>query len=91
MSAVPALRLCELGSTGLKVTPLCFGTSPLASMARLYGYDVEEDRAVATVRAALDSPVNFLDTSNGYGDDGAAERRIGTAIQGAGGFPLTSS
>ena len=73
----PTLSLRQLGGTGLAVTPICFGTSPLASMAQLYGYAVEEQQAVATVLAAFDSPVNFLDTSNGYGEDGTAERRIG--------------
>jgi len=81
------LFLRELGRTGLAVTPICFGTSPLASMAFLYGYAVEEERAVATVVAAFDSPINFLDTSNGYGEDGLAERRIGAAIRRAGGLP----
>jgi D-threo-aldose 1-dehydrogenase len=76
-----------LGSTGLSVTALCIGTSPLASMADLYGYAVGEERAVATVQAVFDSPVRFLDTSNGYGEDGSAERRIGTAIRRAGGLP----
>jgi D-threo-aldose 1-dehydrogenase len=76
-----------LGATGLQVTALCWGTSPLASMAQLYGYAVEEDQAVATVRAAFASPVNFLDTSNGYGEDGTSERRIGAAIREAGGLP----
>jgi D-threo-aldose 1-dehydrogenase len=83
--ASPSLR--ELGGTGLAVTSICFGTSPLASMAHLYGYAVEEEQAVATVLAAFDSPVNFLDTSNGYGEDGLAERRIGEAIRRAGGLP----
>jgi D-threo-aldose 1-dehydrogenase len=82
-----ALSLRELGRTGLAVTPICFGTSPLASMAFLYGYAVEEERAIATVLAAFDSPVNFLDTSNGYGEDGLAERRIGSAIRRSGGLP----
>jgi D-threo-aldose 1-dehydrogenase len=76
-----------LGSTGLEVTSVGFGTSPLASMARLYGYPVEEDRAVATVRAVLESPVTLLDTSNGYGEDGSAERRVGLALRAAGGVP----
>jgi D-threo-aldose 1-dehydrogenase len=83
----PARSLGELGGTGLAVTPICFGTSPLASMAQLYGYAVKEERAVSTVLAIFDSPVNFLDTSNGYGEDGTAERRIGEAIRRAGGFP----
>ncbi len=83
----PSLPLRALGGTGLGVTALCFGTSPLASMAQLYGYAVEEDQAVATIRAAFDSPVNFLDTSNGYGEDGTAERRIGAAIAQVGKLP----
>ena len=87
MNGPAALPLSGLGGTGLAVTPICFGTSPLASMAELYGYAVEEERAVATVQAAFDSPVNFLDTSNGYGEDGTAERRIGVAIRQAGGLP----
>jgi aryl-alcohol dehydrogenase-like predicted oxidoreductase len=82
-----SLSLRELGGTGLAVTPICFGTSPLASMAHLYGYAVDEEQAVVTVLAAFDSPVNFLDTSNGYGEDGLAERRIGEAIRRAGGLP----
>jgi D-threo-aldose 1-dehydrogenase len=56
-------------------------------MAKLYGYSVEEEQAVETVLAAFDGPVNFLDTSNGYGEDGAAERRIGKAIRRVGGLP----
>jgi D-threo-aldose 1-dehydrogenase len=86
MTGLP-MRILELGGTGLAVTPLCFGTSPLASMANLYGYAVDEERAIATVEAAFDSPVNFIDTSNGYGEDGTAERRIGAAIRRAGGLP----
>lgn len=82
-----ALPLRQLGRTQLAVTPICFGTSPLASMAALYGYDVDEERAVATIEAAFDSPVNFLDTSNGYGEDGTAERRIGLAVRRSGGLP----
>jgi D-threo-aldose 1-dehydrogenase len=81
------LALSGLGGTGLAVTPICFGTSPLARMTELYGYAVDEERAIATVQAAFDSPVNFIDTSNGYGEDGAAERRIGAAIHRAGGLP----
>ena len=87
MSSSPTMSLRRLGGTGLEVTPIGFGTSPLANMAELYGYAVEEERAVATVQAAFDSPVNLLDTSNGYGEDGTAERRIGTAVRRAGGLP----
>ncbi|RKR76433.1 aldo/keto reductase [Frondihabitans australicus] len=74
----------RLGRSGLPVTAIGIGTSPLGGMPSLYGYDVGEEQAIATVLAALESPVRFLDTSNGYAD---AERRIGAAIGRRGGLP----
>lgn len=57
-------------------------------MPNLYGYPVDEERAVATVEAVLDSgTITFLDTSNGYGVDGSAERRVGLAVRRHGGLP----
>jgi D-threo-aldose 1-dehydrogenase len=53
-------------------------------MPTVYGYDVAEDRAVATVRRVLESPITFIDTSNGYA---LAEERIGRALAEAGGLP----
>ncbi len=82
-----AMTQRDLGRTGIQVTDLCFGTSPLANIPGLYGYEVEADRAIATVRAALESPVRFLDTSNGYGQHGESELRIGAALGEAGGVP----
>ena len=79
-----ALDLRVLGSTGLEVTPLCVGTSPLGNTPLPYARDVPEDDAVATVRRAIDSPINFLDTGNNYGD---AERRIGIVLSERGGIP----
>ena len=70
----------ELASTGLAVTPLGFGTSSLGGMPGTYGYDVDGDRAAATLRAILDGPVNFLDTSNNYAG-GRSEERIGAIIR----------
>ena len=68
------------GRTGLTVTPICIGTSPLASMPTLYGYAVDQELAEATVEAVLDGPFNFLDTSNNYGG-GSAEQRIGAVLR----------
>jgi len=75
-----------LGRTGLVVSPICVGTSALGSLPRLYGYEVDQARAQATLLAALAGPVNFLDTSNGYGG-GESERRIGEALALLGGLP----
>jgi D-threo-aldose 1-dehydrogenase len=80
------MTLRELGATGLPVTPVCIGTSPLASMPGVYGYEVGAERAEATVEAVLDGPVNFLDTSNNYGA-GNAETRIGAVLRRRGGLP----
>jgi D-threo-aldose 1-dehydrogenase len=78
------LGLRVLGSTGLEVTPLCVGTSPLGNTPMPYARDVPEEDAVATVRRALAGPINFLDTGNNYGD---AERRIGIVLRDHGGIP----
>ena len=57
----------RLGRTGLTVTSVCFGASGLGDMPDTYGYDVDAERAKATVRAIFDGPANFLDTSRIYG------------------------
>ena len=75
-----------LGSTGLQVSALCLGGGPLGSMPALFGQETPAERGVATVLAALDSPIRFIDTSNGY-SDGESERRIGDALRRVGSLP----
>src|SRR5437660_3239420 len=75
-----------LGSTGLHVTPICIGTAPLGSMPETFGYEVPEERALATIRAFFASPLNFLDTAASYGD-GESERRLGIVLREPGGLP----
>src|SRR6266498_2746846 len=62
------LGLRALGSTGLEVTPLCVGASALGNTLGPYRHGVALEDALATVRRAVEGPVNFLDTSNNYGD-----------------------
>src|SRR5947209_3061481 len=81
-----ALPLVTLGATGLKVTNLCLGCAPLGDMPETFAYGVPEERALATVRALLDSPINFIDTASSYGD-GESERRIGIVLRERGGLP----
>ncbi|MDQ3811900.1 MAG: aldo/keto reductase [Chloroflexota bacterium] len=78
--------LRPLGSTGLRVTPLCIGTAALGDMPETFAYAVPEDRALETIRAVLDSPIRFLDTAASYGD-GESERRIGLVLRERGGLP----
>ncbi|MCA1669142.1 MAG: aldo/keto reductase [Thermomicrobia bacterium] len=83
MSTLPHTML---GATGLRVTNLCLGAAPLGDMPETFAYDVPEERALATVRALLDSPINFIDTAASYGD-GESERRIGIVLRERGGLP----
>src|SRR5437868_8511350 len=80
------LSLRQLGTTGLQVTPICIGTAPLGSMPETFGYEVPEERALATIRAFFASPLNFLDTAASYGD-GESERRIRIVLHELGGLP----
>ena len=75
-----------LGRTGLHVTPLCIGGAPLGDMPETFAYSAPEDQALATVRAAFESDINFLDTAAAYGN-GESERRIGLVIRERGGLP----
>lgn len=80
------LPLQQFGATNLPVTPLCVGCSGLSSMPDVFGYEVSEEQALETLRAAFHSPIHFLDTAAGYGD-GESERRIGIVLRELGGLP----
>src|SRR6266576_2632212 len=75
-----------LGKTGLEVTPLCIGCAPLGNMAETFGYAVNEEQALATIRTIFAGPINFLDTAASYGD-GESERRLGIVLRELGGLP----
>jgi D-threo-aldose 1-dehydrogenase len=81
-----ALERRPLGTTGLLVPSLCVGCAPLGDMPETFAYGVGKEQALATIRAALDSPFSFLDTAASYGD-GESERRIGVVLRERGGLP----
>ena len=81
-----AMERVRLGRTDLMVTPICFGTSGLGNMPDTYGYDVDAERAKATMQAIFAGPVNFVDSSRIYGM-GRSEERIGAVIRERGGLP----
>jgi L-galactose dehydrogenase len=66
-----------LGLTGMKVSCLSFGASSLGSVFR----EVNLDDCIATVHAALDGGMNFIDVSPAYGGT-LAELRLGRALEG---------
>ena len=66
-----------LGKTGLDVSVLGFGASPMGNV-----FDpVEESETIAAVHLALDHGVNFFDVSPFYGLT-LAESRLGKALEG---------
>jgi len=74
------LSTITLGTSGLSVPPICFGTSALGDMPDTYGYSVSIERAIATVHSIMDSNFPFVDTSRNYGL-GRSEERIGQALR----------
>ena len=80
--------LVEFGSTGLRVSALCVGTSSWGP-ARTTESAADVDSRIATLGDAFFSgaaPINYIDTSNEYGED-LSESLIGRAIERAGGIP----
>jgi aryl-alcohol dehydrogenase-like predicted oxidoreductase len=76
---MPLPDLRPLGQSGICVTPVALGCWPISGMTSL---DVNESDSLATLHAALDSGINFLDTAYGYGTGGESERLIARAIAG---------
>jgi L-galactose dehydrogenase len=70
------LGLRELGGTGLKISSLGFGGSPLGN---LFG-SVKEEDAIASVHEAARLGINFFDVSPFYGDT-LAETVLGKALK----------
>jgi D-threo-aldose 1-dehydrogenase len=62
---------------GLDVTTLGLGTAPLGNLF----IEISDGEAIATIEAALERGINFVDTAPFYGF-GLAERRVGQALKG---------
>src|SRR3954451_3602285 len=71
------MKTRPLGKTGLQVPILSFGASSLGQEFR----SVKLDEALESVRVALDSGLNFIDTSPFYGR-GMSEVLLGIALRG---------
>lgn len=78
--------LTRVGTSAIAVPRIGFGATALADMPDTYGYSVGVDRALATIRAILDQPDGFIDTSRNYGL-GRSEALIGTVVRERGGWP----
>lgn len=63
----------QLGNTDIFVTPVAMGCWPIAGMTSVH---VNDSDSLATLKAALESGINFFDTAYCYGPDGESERLI---------------
>src|SRR5829696_696735 len=77
------------GQTGLSVPPIAVGCAPIGNMPEAFAYGVSEGDALATIRAALDSPIPYIDTAALYGD-GESERRVGLVLRERSGLPVNA-
>jgi myo-inositol catabolism protein IolS len=77
-------ELCQ--NSGLKVSTIALGTMSVA--AGSMHAEIDERRAIETIRAAIDAGVNFIDTAPAYGS-GESEERLGRALA-DGGIPRDS-
>ncbi|HEX4955680.1 MAG TPA: aldo/keto reductase [Thermoanaerobaculia bacterium] len=66
----------NLGSTGLKVSPLCLGTMMFGAWG-----ERDHERSIQIIHQALDAGINFVDTANIY-SAGESEEIVGKAIRG---------
>src|SRR3982751_4994175 len=70
------MQLRSLGSTGVKVSPLCLG----AMMFGEWG-NTDHDESIRIIHAALDAGINFIDTADVY-SRGESEEIVGKALKG---------
>ena len=66
----------SLGPTGIHVSPLCLG----AMMFGAWG-EPDHEKSIATIHAALDAGINFIDTADVY-SQGESEVIVGKALAG---------
>ncbi|XP_047341452.1 L-galactose dehydrogenase [Impatiens glandulifera] len=77
--AAPALELRSLGNTGLKLSCVGFGASPLG---KVFG-PVTDEEAISSVRQAFSLGINFFDTSPYYGAT-LSEKMLGKGLKALG-------
>src|SRR6187551_662356 len=70
------MQLRNLGSTGVKVSPLCLG----AMMFGKWG-NTDHDESIRIIHAALDAGINFIDTADVY-SSGESEEIVAKALAG---------
>jgi aryl-alcohol dehydrogenase-like predicted oxidoreductase len=70
------MRYRSLGTTGVKVSPLCLGTMMFGRMGNR-----DHDDSIRIIHRALDAGINFVDTADVY-SAGESEEILGKALSG---------
>jgi aryl-alcohol dehydrogenase-like predicted oxidoreductase len=70
------MQLRSLGTTGIKVSPLCLG----AMMFGEWG-NTDHDESIRIIHRALDAGINFIDTADVY-SRGESEEIVGKSLKG---------
>ena len=73
------MRYVTLGRTGLKVSPICFGTSAIGS-PDFQKWALDKDHARPIFQKALDVGINFFDTADMY-STGLSEEITGALLK----------
>lgn len=73
------MRYMELGSSGIQVSKMGLGTWAIGGGPAWSG-GPDEDKAIDTIVAAVDSGINMIDTAPGY-NFGNSERIVGKALK----------
>ena len=63
-----------LGTTGVRVSPLCLGTM-------MFGGATDEETSIRIIHKAIDQGINFIDTADMYAG-GKSEEIVGKALTG---------
>jgi aryl-alcohol dehydrogenase-like predicted oxidoreductase len=79
-----ALKMTQLGATGLEITRIGFGARAIGGGGWQFGWGPQDDDdSIAAIHRALELGVNWIDTAAGYGF-GRSETVVGRALQGRG-------
>ncbi len=76
-----SMRYLRLGRTGLDVSRLCLGCMSFGAPGRgNHPWTLDETASVPMLQRAIESGINFFDTSNSY-SDGTSEEILGRALK----------
>jgi aryl-alcohol dehydrogenase-like predicted oxidoreductase len=75
------MKYVSLGSTGLRVSPVCLGCMTYGVPARgNHAWTLDEEQSRPFLKRAVELGINFFDTANSY-SDGTSEEIVGRALR----------